>query len=69
MFEASNVLTKLISLEYLSDVVTRRSSKGWQARMLWMDSLNSSKLLWIVGMMTVTSLQVYEGFEGIGMDL
>ena len=69
MVEASRVLTKVLSRSYLSVVVTRRSSYGWQARMLWRDSLSSSKLLCIVGIIIVTSLDVYDGLDGISYDL
>lgn len=54
------------SFWYLSEVVTRRSSYGWQAKILCKDPFNSSKLLWIVGMMTVASLAEYEDFAGMG---
>jgi hypothetical protein len=45
IFAASRDFTNVTSFWYLSDVVTKRSSYGRHARMLWMDSLNSSKLL------------------------
>lgn len=64
---ASSDLANRTSFSYLLDVVTRSNSKGWQTRMLCSDSLNSSKLLWMVGMITVTSLHVYEGFAGRGL--
>jgi hypothetical protein len=45
------------------------SLAGLQAKMLCSDGRSSSKALWIVGTITVTSADVYVGFSGIGFDL
>lgn len=63
------VLASFSSAACLSAVVTRISSYGRQARMLSSEGRSSSKTLWMVGMMTVTSSQVNVGLLGIGFDL
>ena len=69
ILRVDRVLTSFSKLSCLSKVVTKMSSWGLQARMLSREGFNSSKQLWIVGMTTVTSSAVYDGFSGIGFDL
>jgi len=69
ILDASRLLTKTRNFSYLSAVVTSKSSEGPQANMLCKESLNSSKLSCIVGMITVMSFAVCLGLSGIGMDL
>lgn len=69
MLVDSKVFLNDFSFEYLSEVVTSRISRGLQARMLKSESLSSSKSVDIVGMMTVTSRDVKDGFAGMGIDL
>lgn len=69
MLRDDRVLTSFSRLTSLSKVVTKMSSWGLQARMLSKEGRNSSKQLWMVGMTTVTSSAVYDGFSGMGFDL
>jgi hypothetical protein len=69
ILEIPNDLASLLNPACLSDVVTSNNLCGWHLRMLSRDGRSSPGTLWMVGIMTVTSLDVKVGFSGIGTDL